>query len=234
MADPDQAVGSSFEIMEELSGRMIQTIRSGRQSGVVEILTDVSCNELVLSLPLRYGALSAEGVRKKIDEWKIKFASFLGIPPKDVPENWTINALVKQQAERKALGDEQIRAWVAEQFAYCSFLNTYKDGGELIDSLNGEVRCSATILDFGAVAILGAPMEVLLNVAFDWQNRFPGRIALIAGLFNGWLGYLPHKRDYEEPLADQLYETVSTAFAPEASRLLLEAAEGVVRGLSAD
>jgi hypothetical protein len=149
-------------------------------------------------------------------------------------ENWTINALVKQQAERKTLGDQQIRAWVAEQFAYCSFLNTYKDGGELIDSLNGEVRCSAAILDFGAVTILGAPMEVLLNVAFDWQNRLPGRIALIAGLFNGWLGYLPHKRDYEEPLADQLYETVSTAFAPEASRLLLEAAEGVVRGQSAD
>ena len=75
-------------------------------------------------------------------------------------------------------------------------------------------------------------MEVLLSVAFDWQKRLPDRIALIAGLFNGWLGYLPHKSDYDEPLADQLYETVSTVFAPEASRLLLDAAEQSTRRLS--
>jgi hypothetical protein len=229
MADPDQAVGSSFEIMDKLSERMIGTIRVGRHSEIVETLTDVSCDELVLSLPLRYGGLSPDQVRKKTGEWKTKFASFLGIPPKEVPESWIINALVKRQAEKKALKDEEIRAWVAEQFAYCSFLNTYKDGGELVDSLKGEVRCPVKILDFGAVTILGAPMEVLLNVALDWQKRFPDHIALIAGLFNGWLGYLPHKTDCEEPLADQLYETVSTAFSPEASLLLLEAAEGLAR-----
>lgn len=231
MADPDQAVGSSFEIMEELSERMIRTIRGGRHTEIAATLTDVSCNELFLSLPLRYGGLSPDQVRKKVGEWKNKFASFLGIPAKEVPENWIINALVKRQAEKKALRDEEIRAWVAEQFAYCSFLNIYenKDGGELIDSLKGEVRCPIKVLDFGAVTILGAPMEVLLNVAFDWQKRFPDHIALIAGLFNGWLGYLPHKTDCEEPLADQLYETVSTAFAPEASLLLLEAAERLAR-----
>jgi hypothetical protein len=234
MADPDQAVGSSFEVMEKLSEEMIETLRQGLHSKVGATLTDVSCTDIGLSLPLRYGALSPEEVREKIGEWKQRFASFLGVSPKEVPESWTINALVKRQAERKALGDEEIRAWVAEQFAYCSFLNTYKDGGELIDPLNGEVRCSVTILDFGAVTILGAPMEVLLNVAFDWQNRFPDRIALIAGLFNGWLGYLPHKSDYDEPLADRLYETVSTVFAPEASRQLLEAAERSARGSSGD
>jgi hypothetical protein len=234
MADPDQAVGSSFEVMEKLSEGMIQTLRDGLHSRIAATLTHVSCSELCLSLPLRHGALSPDRVQEKIAEWKRQFANFLEIPPKEVPENWTINALIKRQAEREALGDEQIRAWVAEQFAYCSFLNTYKDGGRLIDPLNGEAPCRATIFDFGAVLILGAPMEVLLNVAFDWQNRFPGRIALIAGLFNGWLGYLPHKGDYDEPLADQLYETVSTAFAPEASRLLLEAAEQVARRLSGD
>jgi len=234
MADPDQAVGSSFEVMEQLSERMIESLRRGLRSRVSAILTDVSCSETVLSLPLRCGGLSPDGVRKKIGEWKRQFASFLEIPPREVPESWTINALVKRQAESKALGDEEIRAWVAEQFVYCSFLNTYKDGGELIDSLKGEVRCPIKILDFGAVTIIAAPMELLLNVAFDWQNRFPDRIALIAGLFNGWLGYLPHKTDFDEPLADQLYETVSTAFAPEASRLLLDAAEGVVRTKQGD
>ena len=229
MADPDQAVGSSFEIMDKLSEGMIGTLRCGLQHEIAATLTDVSCRELVLSLPLRYGGLSPDQVRKRIDEWKREFALFLGVPPEDVPEDWTINALVKRQAERKALGEEEIRARVAKLFAYCSFLNTYQDGGKSIDSPKGEVRCPIKILDFKAVAILGAPMEVLLNVAFDWQNRFPDRIALIAGLFNGWLGYLPHNSDCDEPLADRLYETVSTAFASEASRLLLDAAEGLAR-----
>ena len=72
-------------------------------------------------------------------------------------------------------------------------------------------------------------MEVLLDVAFDWQSRLPDHIALICGLFGGWIGYLPHKRNYGEPLASQLYETVSTMFAPEASLRLLEEAEGLVQ-----
>jgi len=72
-------------------------------------------------------------------------------------------------------------------------------------------------------------MEVLLDVAFDWQKRFPDHIALVSGLFDGWIGYLPHKRNYEEPLTAQLYETVSTMFAPEASLKLLGAAERLVR-----
>lgn len=72
-------------------------------------------------------------------------------------------------------------------------------------------------------------MEVLLDVAFDWQRRLPNHIALVSGVFDGWTGYLPHKNNYDEPLAAQLYETVSTMFAPDASLELLEAAERLVR-----
>ena len=72
-------------------------------------------------------------------------------------------------------------------------------------------------------------MEVLLDVAFDWQRRLPNHIALVSSLFGGWIGYLPHKRNYEEPLAAQLYETVSTMFAPGASLKLLGAAERLFR-----
>ena len=63
---------------------------------------------------------------------------------------------------------------MAEQFTYVSFLNIYKIGGELIDPGKGEVRCPVQALDLGEVKVLGVPMEVLLDVAFDWQRRLPG------------------------------------------------------------
>jgi hypothetical protein len=182
----------------------------------------------MLALPLRYGGLSPAQVQGKLEQWKEKFAAFLEIPKQEVPEDWTVNALIKEQARKIHLGDAETRRWVAEQYTYGSFLNIYKKSGDMIDSQKGEAPCPITILDFDAVKFLGVPMEVLLDVAFDWQQRFPDRIALICGLFGGWIGYLPHKSNHEEPLADRLYETVSTMFAPDASLRLLEAAEGLV------
>ena len=88
-------------------------------------------------------------------------------------------------------------------------------------------RSREILLDFGALKIMGVPMEVLLDVAFDWQQRFSDSIALVCGLFGGWIGYLPHPRNHEEPKADQLYETVSTMFAPQAALRLLEGAQGM-------
>jgi len=82
-------------------------------------------------------------------------------------EACTNNALIKQQARKKNLGDAETRNWVAEQFTFGSFLSIYKKGGDMIDSQKGEVRCPISILDFGAVKLLGVPMEVLLDVAFQ-------------------------------------------------------------------
>jgi hypothetical protein len=229
MADPDQAVGSSFEVLQDLAEGMIEALRSARVSETRATLTDLAVEKQFLALPLRYGGLTPDQVQNKLEQWKEEFASFLEISKEEVPESWTVNALIKQQARKKNLGDAETRRWVAEQFTFVSFLSIYKKGGDMIDSQKGEVRCPISILDFGAVKFLGVPMEVLLDVAFDWQRRLPNHIALVSGVFDGWTGYLPHKNNYDEPLAAQLYETVSTMFAPDASLKLLEAAERLVR-----
>ena len=93
----------------------------------------------------------------------------------------------------------------------------------------GAIEDPIQLIDFGPVKVLGIPMEVLLDVAFDWQRRFPEDIALIGGLFGGWIGYLPHRDNFEEPLAEQLYETVCSMFSPEASIVLLEEAQNLVQ-----
>jgi hypothetical protein len=225
MADPDQAVGSSFEVLEELAGGMITVLQQARNSKIRATLDDLTTEARMLSLPLRYGGLSQEQVQGKLERWKEKFAGFLETAKEKIPEDGSINAMIKEKARDKGLGEAETRKWVAQQFTYVSFLNIYKKGGEVIDPGKGEIHCPIAVLDFGPVTFLGAPMEVLLDVAFDWQQRFPERIALICGLFGGWIGYLPHKRNYEEQKAEQLYETVSTMFAPDASLRLLETAQ---------
>jgi hypothetical protein len=228
MADPDQAVGSSFEVLQDLAGRMVESLCEARKSPTEMILTDLTVVAQTLALPLRYGPMGPQQVQDKLDFWKERLAVFLEIPRDKVPEDWSINALIKEQAREKTLGEEEIRTWVAEQFAYVSFLNIYKKGGEAIDPPKGVVHCPLTILKFGPVIFLAVPAEVLLEVAFDWQKRFPDEVALVCGLFGGWIGYLPHRDNYEEPRAEQLYETVSTLFAPEASLELLNTAERMV------
>ena len=229
MADPDQAMGSSFEVLEELAGGMTGALRQARNSEIRTTLEDLAVRTRMLSLPLRYGRLSRKQVQDKLEHWKAKFAGFLKTTGDAIPEDWSINAAIKEKAREKGLGEAETRRWVAEQFTYVSFLNIYKKGGEAIDPGKGEIHCTIVALDFGPLKILGVPVEVLLDVAFDWQRRFPDRIALVCGLFGGWIGYLPHKRNYEEPKAEQLYETVSTMFAPEASLELLETAQRMVR-----
>ena len=225
MADPDQARGSSFDVMGATAERMIGALEQGLTSERTAVLQNVGVRSQILSLPLRFGGLSPAQVEEKLAQWKSKFAAFLQIPVEEVPEGSIINAMVKEHSRKQKLDAEEVRRWVAAQFTYVSFLNIYKIGGQLIDATKGEVRCPIHLLDFGTVKILGIPAEVLLDVAFDWQRRFSDSIALIAGLFGGWIGYMPHRDNFAEPKADQLYETVCSMFAPEASLELLDAAE---------
>ncbi|MBE3064491.1 MAG: hypothetical protein IMZ69_05680 [Spirochaetes bacterium] len=89
----------------------------------------------------------------------------------------------------------------------------------------GTARLPCRILDFGGLCVLGAPLEILVEAAFDWQRRLAGRIALVSGLTGGWLGYMPHRSNFEEAEAGVLYETVSTVFAPSACEKMLDEAQ---------
>ncbi|HUX22011.1 MAG TPA: hypothetical protein VMW69_12290, partial [Spirochaetia bacterium] len=177
-----------------------------------------------VDLPLRYGGLNQEKIRARISDWKHQFAGFLGVDDEEVPEDSSINALVKERARELRCSADETRHWVAEQFAYGSFLHTYSGGRSSEHSVSGTLKVGATILDFGELVILGVPVEALVEIAFEWQARVEDETALVCGLFNGWAGYLPHARNFEEPGSENLYETVSTVFAPSAAHQLLATA----------
>ncbi|HUX14458.1 MAG TPA: hypothetical protein VMW87_15625 [Spirochaetia bacterium] len=224
MADPDQAIGSSFEIMNEMARDVTASIQSAAGCPPISTATDVKTNRFLIEMPLRYGKVNRQLFRSRIQKWKQGFAAFLAIPEEEVPEDWSINSLIKERCRNLCSTAETTRHWVAEQFAYGAFLSIYGGSDSLARPEAGIIPITAAILDFGGLVILGMPVEALVEIAFDWQSRFADTTALICGLFGGWAGYLPHGSNFNEPKADQLYETVSTVFAPGAADALLTAA----------
>jgi hypothetical protein len=52
-------------------------------------------------------------------------------------------------------------------------------------------------------------------------------------MVGGWLGYMPHRSNFEEAEAGERYETVSTVFAPSACEKMLDEAQRRAEGGSA-
>ena len=78
--------------------------------------------------------------------------------------------------------------------------------------------------------MLGIPLEPTTEVGIDWKTRVRPRLphAAVLGIANGWLRYLPHRRDLEHPLAHQHYEVLSSLLEPGASERILDAAESLL------
>jgi hypothetical protein len=98
------------------------------------------------------------------------------------------------------------------------------------------LEVEAQLLRIGDAALLGLPLEPTTEVGLDWKSR-AGRRGLrgaVCGIANGWLRYLPHPRDLEEPLSHHRYEVLMSLLAPPACERLLEAGEELLGGLAAD
>jgi hypothetical protein len=229
MADPEQARGSSFEVLERLAAELSESILAALDTPVIAKGDRLETRSVQTALPLRDGPLTEEEVLKKVHGWKGDFASFLDIPVEEVPEDFSINARIKQRCRELESPSEEVRHWVARQFAYTAFLHLVRgtpsgeaDLGPGTAVRSGRMPVTAKLLDFGTLVVLAVPAEVLLEAALEWQRRLSDRVALVAGLAGGWVGYLPYESNYREDGASERYETVSTVFAPEAADRLLD------------
>ncbi len=87
-----------------------------------------------------------------------------------------------------------------------------------------EPEVEAQVLRIGPVWLLALPAEPTVDVEADWRERM-GKEAAVLSIANGWLRYLPHPRNFEEPNAHHSYEVLMSTLVPDAAERLL--AEGV-------
>lgn len=73
---------------------------------------------------------------------------------------------------------------------------------------------------------LALPGEVLVEVSQEWQQRNGDQAdkAFVVSLANGYMGYLPHRKNFLEPDAPFKYETLMNALEPGAMEIAVEKA----------
>lgn len=110
--------------------------------------------------------------------------------------------------ERIARVRRYLRGRLAKRFA----------GGE-----KAEVEVQA--LRVGDARFAALPLEATVDVGRDWKARVGTPHAAVLSIANGWLRYLPHTRNFEEPGAHTHYEVLMSTFEPDAATQLLDLAE---------
>lgn len=78
-----------------------------------------------------------------------------------------------------------------------------------------EVMC----VRIGPALIMSGPGEMFTELGLRFKNAFPDAFAMVANLANGWLGYVPSARAYEEGG----YEARSTRLQPGSGEALIDA-----------
>jgi hypothetical protein len=96
-----------------------------------------------------------------------------------------------------------------------------------------EPEVEVQVLQIGDARLLGLPLEPTVDVGLDWKRRAGTRHAAVVGIANGWIRYLPHAKNFDEPGAHQKYEILQSTLTPDASNRLLAEAERLARRLGA-
>jgi len=88
------------------------------------------------------------------------------------------------------------------------------------------------VLRIGPAELLALPAEATVAVGRDWRAR-RGPHAAVLSIANGWLRYLPHPRDFDEPDAHHGYEVLMSTLVPDAAVRLLRQGEKLADALAA-
>jgi hypothetical protein len=217
LAIPGQSVGVDFDQVEVL----------GREIGraVVEAASAIETRRDVVvaagSARVRIPVHAADPERRRLEA-----LSALGLPPDSKAGT---GELYRLEAERTAgLPEEERRERVAKVRLYL------RDRTASRFAFGDEPEVEVQVLRIGDARLVGFPLEPTVDVGLDWKRRIGGRHAAVLGIANGWIRYLPHSRNFEEPLAHQKYEILQSTLVPDASDRLLAEAERLDRVLASE
>ncbi len=96
-----------------------------------------------------------------------------------------------------------------------------------------EPEVTVQVLGIGPLRLLALPLEPTVDVGRDWAARMGDPHAAVLSIAGGWLRYLPHPRNFEEPGAAASYEILQSTFVPEAADRLLELGTRLAREVAA-
>lgn len=217
-------VGGTFKDAENIGGRLARAvINSLKQQPFMTEMFLASRKSDCVMMPNLYDLDDNTAAEELAQNQKI-IAEYLGedslnITPEDLTPLSTLWRNASLKVVEMEMSESEMRRLMTAVCNYFVYLNKlFNPAQQNPIHMPVQVIC---LQDFNFLAL---PGEILVENALDWQarNRKTATESFVIGLANGFMGYLPHKSNFEEPDAHYRYETIMTAMEPAATDVALE------------
>lgn len=217
-----KSLGAGFEAMQALGHEVGEA--AARAAAGVRSSADVRIGAASTRLRVEThgGELDEEAYRRWLAARRGEALAALGLPPDAAVRTRELFALAHERC--RGLPLEEARERIARVRLYLRDASAARFAGGRAPEV--EVQ----LLRLGAARLLGFPLEPTVEVGLDWKARAGTPHAALLSIANGWLRYLPHRRNFEEPFGHQHYEVLSSTLVADASDRLLAAAGALDAG----
>jgi hypothetical protein len=217
-------IGGTFrdaeDIGKRLAGAVIQSLQ--QQPFLTEMFlasrkTDCVTMPNLHDLDDGTAALELERYRNIIAEYLGEDS--LNISPEDLTPLSTLWRDASLEVVKREMSEAEMRRLMTAVCNYFVRLNKLFNSAQ-----RSPIQLPVQVICIDEFNFLALPGEILVENVFDWQAR-NGEMAaasFVIGLANGFMGYLPHKSNFEEPDAQYRYETLMNAMEPTATDVALE------------
>jgi hypothetical protein len=223
LAVADQSLGVGFDEVERLGEEVGTAVAEA--AARIETHADAPVGALSRRVPLRVhpGLEGEEACERHLAARRAEALAALGV---EDAEQGTADLFRLEQERTRHLPPAERRERIALLRAYLRDRTASRFAG------GREVAVEAQVLHLGEARLLGLPAEPTVDVGLDWRRRIASPHAAVMGISNGWLRYLPHPRNFEEPDAHLKYEILMSTFVPGAAERLLDEGERLSRALA--
>ena len=185
----------------ERKEKLVEIIPAGADLGMYE---DVPVNKPNEEIEVR---------NKYVDLPSLDFPSY-----EEASKNYE-NALLDLKKARKIGNQDEIKKKVSA----VKRANFTRELTEI--SKGGKVNIWIQTIKIGDIIFQGLPLEPFMEFSHKIKSLNPDKKIFWSGYTNGWLGYLPTARAYEEGG----YETRNTPLSPESEQLILDICDSEIK-----
>ncbi|MDH3687075.1 MAG: hypothetical protein OEP95_12665, partial [Myxococcales bacterium] len=209
-----QSVGVSHEETERLGRELGEAVAEA--AGRLEPVADVRIGAESTSVRIPTHQPTESGLAAALEA--------LGLPPDARPRVSELYGL--EQERTRSFSPAERRERIARVRIYLRDRTAHRF------AFAKEPDVEVQVLRIGDALLLALPLEPTVDVGLEWKRRAPLSHASVLGIANGWMRYLPHEKNFEEPDAHMKYEILQSTLVPDASTRLLDAAEVLARELA--
>ena len=217
-------VGGTFDDAENVGGRLAAAVihSLARQPFTKKMLLASRKGDCVVMPNLH--DRDDDTVAEELKENQRVIAEYLGedslnITPEDLTPLSTLWRDASLKVVETGMSEAEMRRLMTSVCNYFVRLNRLFNPAQ-----RNPIHMPIQVVCIGNFDFLALPGEILVENSFDWQerNQLQGSESFVIGLANGFMGYLPHRSNFDEPDAHYRYETIMHAMETAATDVALE------------